>query len=67
MLLGEKAQGPSLSPEPLQGQGLALTWGLTWGLDPPRSYPTQPADLCPTSYGPLCSTEAVEAEGIHTR
>lgn len=37
MLLGDKAQGPSLSPEYLPGWGLALTWGLTWGPGPPRS------------------------------
>ena len=50
VLLGDPAQGPSLSSEPLLGQGSTLTWGLTWDLDSPQLSPRLALDsLCPAS------------------
>lgn len=42
MLLGNMAQGPSLSPEPPPRVGLGTHWGPTWGPDPPSSHLAQP-------------------------
>lgn len=68
VLLGERAQGPSLSPEPLLGWGLALTWGLTWGPGRPSSHssqPWQPSALHPLGHCAV-SKEVVKTEAAYT-
>lgn len=66
MLLGDEAQGPSLSLEPLLGRVLALTLGLTCGQRPPSSHPTQPCRSLPSILWIPVGTEMVKAKGIHT-
>lgn len=65
MLLGDEAQGLSLSPEPLLGQVLALTWGLTCGQGPPSSHPIHPCRSLPNTLWIPVGTELVKAKGIH--
>lgn len=65
MLLGNMAQGPSLSPEPPPGWGLALTGGPPGAQIPPAPTSPSPGRLLPSTLWTPAPQEAVKAERIH--